>query len=430
MPNVQMDWDKLLSATRYELEQESPSERNISESSEAFQGDAIRILYSSAFRRLQGKAQVHSFPTYDYLRTRLTHTIEVANLGRLIGVDIAKNLVDSNKLSPEKVSHIGDVVYAGCLAHDLGNPPFGHSGERAIQTWFTRKLDEKDNIVIEAMDTDERRKDFTCFDGNAQGFRVITRLANWKDAGGARLTYAVIGAFTKYPHSSNLCVEDIDSKKKFGYMQQDQDTAIKIFEGLGLISETDHEYKRHPLAYIVEAADDICYLTTDIEDAHRIHCLDFAEASRLLKPIASTGDSMGRYYSMEHSDAFDDQDRVGYLRAAAIRTLSAAVIKDYQEAYDDIMTGRIGNEALLERGSLRTKIADIRIACREKIYIEERKMQTETAGYHVIISLMDLYGGMILQYLEKKGVDGIDSKNKALYNLSPVNNSQAFDIAF
>jgi len=373
----------------------------------AFQKDAQRILYSSPFRRLQGKTQVHPLPKFDYLRTRLTHSLEVAHVGKLIASECGEAMSQSGstEISPTDLS---DIVYAACLAHDVGNPPFGHIGEFAIQTWFARC--ELKSVKTIKDDSSTRKQDFLFFDGNAQGFRVLTRLSGWRDDGGLQLSYATLGAFSKYPFSSKLASSD---KRKFGYMSDDHEIAEKVFGGLGLIKDGER-YCRHPLAFIVEAADDICYLTTDIEDAYRVDLLQFPSAESLLRDIAETGGKVGRYQELNNAP---QQDRVAYLRSRAILALVDACVKCFSEKKDSILEGKF-NSDLLSISKYNKNVSEIKFACEKTIYKEENKLRTEAAGYNMIMVLMDMFGGMIDQYVQN-GLDKLDMRNTALHDLLP-----------
>jgi dGTPase len=400
-----MQWQKLLSAERYA--QGPPAE---------FHEDARRILYSTPFRRLQGKTQVHPLPRFDYIRTRLTHTIEVAHIGRMIATKCAKelNIRGENHIDP---IDIGDIVYAACLAHDVGNPPFGHIGEYAIQTWFKDRFkkainDPMTHPVFTALARDgDRKNDFLCFDGNAQGFRILTRLSGWRTSGGLQLTYATLGAFSKYPWASNLLSTEDEEKKKFGFMYEDRAAARKTFSSLGLILDEKEKYCRHPLAFIVEAADDICYLTTDIEDAHRLGDLEFPAAALLLEPIAGAGRQILPNPS-EH-------DRIAYLRSSAVLSLADAAVDCFCNNIDPILEG-LSTESLIARSGYKEDAIKITNECEKTIYVSESKMQVEAAGYNMIIVLMDLFGGMIEEFLEKNGaVSNMNKRNDGLYRLLP-----------
>lgn len=410
-----MDWQRLLSRDRFigNGEAEPMIDRPISQ----FQLDAERILYTSSFRRLQGKTQVYPLPVYDYLRTRLTHTNEVAFVGKTIARNIAREITD--ELGDITADDISDVTYAACLAHDLGNPPFGHIGEDAIQTWFAKKA--KQSSFSEVLDTSKQKYDFLHFDGNAQGFRIMTRLSSWREEGGMRLTYAVLGAFSKYPfpsrHTPSLENKGPnDKEKKFGFMQEDSVAALKVFKALGMNEVGEHAFCRHPLAFLVEAADDISYLTTDIEDAHRVRQLDFPEAERLLWKIVECGKYSDSYKAYR---AGNEQDKISFLRSLASATLIDGMRQTFLDNKDDILAGKF-KSPLVDASKFHAPAREIRKRCNEKIYFERNKIQLEAAGFNVILGLMDLFGGMIEEYLAKKGnVEKMDKKDQNLFHLLP-----------
>src|SRR3954467_3450566 len=261
-----MNWAQLLCADRLRLDRPGIPAPPRS----PFQIDSDRIIFSSAFRRLQDKTQVFPLADNDYVRTRLTHSLEVASVGRSLGARVGDHLCQAHFPGGEiHASDIGAIVSAAALAHDLGNPPFGHSGEDAIRHWFTT------SPVAQAARkefTKAEKKDFECFEGNAQGFRIITRL-QMPDNPGLRLTYATLAAFTKYPRASRLPVkpEGGASAKKFGFFQSE----APFFEEVAVRTGLDQRvpgaawWCRHPLAFLVEAADDICYRLVDFEDGFR-----------------------------------------------------------------------------------------------------------------------------------------------------------------
>lgn len=414
-----MIWPTLLSDKRFEpsgfVSEQIGSRKHV----RAFQEDIDSIIYSSAFRRLQGKTQVHPFPTYDYLRTRLTHTLEVSHVGRLIATCLVYE--DAIPLSAGLIAEdIGDIVCAGCLAHDLGNPPFGHLGEEAIQAWF--KSNETNSHISSVLAQQDRKNDFLAFDGNAQGFRILTRLSPRRQKGGMRLTYAVLGVFSKYPYSSEYVTGD---SKKFGFMQQDADAANKIFGGLGLKKKDGQEgvtggrYARHPLAYVVEAADDICYLTTDLEDAHRLDIFGFYETASLLKSVARTGEHYndGTFEKITNENP---QDGIAYLRAAAVSTFIDNVVATFCNNKNKIMDGNF-NTSLIKASDLSEAAKTIERVCKTKLYVDGRKLQLETSGHQVINGLMDLYGTMILDTLNRDydTVNDMSRRNWNLYQLLP-----------
>jgi dGTPase len=401
-----MEWAKLLNACRYSSGITAPTPES---SASAFREDAARILYSTPFRRLQGKTQVHPLPRFDYLRTRLTHTIEVAHVGRMIATECARKLIDMEQRDIDPIV-FGDIVYSACLAHDVGNPPFGHIGEYAIQTWFEKKLSENFPVLIDTLKDDNFRNDFLHFDGNAQGFRILTRLSGWRTSGGLQLTYATLGAFSKYPYASKL-----STKKKFGYMHEDSEAARKTFSSLGLI--LDHgKYCRHPLAFIVEAADDICYLTTDIEDACRLKLVNFPAAETLLRIIAETGGHIPKYNELSTASP---EDRIAYLRAGAVSSLADAAVKCFSENINPILEARF-TEPLVARSKYKNNVEDIRSECNKTIYKSEAKLSVEAAGFNMIMQLMDLFGSMIEQFIVKKGASDLDMRSDGLFYLLPL----------
>lgn len=416
-----MDWNKLLRSDRYYQGSAPPPTPTGPVYVNPFQEDISRIVYSSAFRRLQGKTQVHPFPKLDYLRTRLTHTYEVANVGRQIGTAIGRDIERMGLLPTGlHVSDIGDVVTGACLAHDLGNPPFGHIGEYAIQSWFEehKNVDYVSLVVSDA----DIENDFTCFDGNAQGFRILTRLQGWRYRGGLQLTYAVMGAFAKYPFSSKHGKE----KKKYGFMHNDAGAAKTIFGALGMIERhalgptrpaRSIEFARHPLSFVSEAADDICYLTTDVEDGVKADILEFREVEGLLLSIAKTRHHAPRYHEIPDNRI---SDRIAYLRAGAISALIDDAINEFRDKYDEIMKGNF-RRSLLDSGHLSKDCADIRAYCKKHLYFEREKMEKEAAGYCVIFGLMDVFGKMLMELLRKNGdVSRLNMRDQNLFALLPT----------
>ena len=272
-----MEWRKLLSSTR--LGSESVSQLRRPDRTE-FESDIDRIVFSSSFRRLGRKTQVHPLAANDHVHTRLTHSLEVSRVGSALGKALANQL----RRSHDKYAHslpaeitpddIGNIVQAACLAHDLGNPPFGHAGEEAIIHWFDQNRDALPNVMQE-----DFRHDVNSLEGNAQGFRIITQLENHLFTGGLRLTYATLGAFQKYPWTSRK------REKKFGAYISEEPILDRVFAELGLERRGVHGWCRHPLAHLVEAADDICYAIIDIEDAVELGIIKFPEAAEVLLSV-------------------------------------------------------------------------------------------------------------------------------------------------
>ncbi len=258
-----MDWSRLLSGRRL---RRSSNEALVGRTE--FERDRDRIVFSEAFRRLADKTQVHPLSDNDHIRTRLTHSIEVASVGRSLGLLVGGEAIKRHRL--HAAAHdFATIVEAAALAHDVGNPPFGHSGELAIATWFRNRL----GCHLLADLNEQESRDFRNFEGNAQGFRLLTNLQNHIGNGGLQLTHAVLGAFTKYPCSSTFVGESTYvGHKKHGFFCMEHAYFQQIAEDMGLVSlSTDQQgWCRHPLAFLTEAADDICYIIADLEDGHSL----------------------------------------------------------------------------------------------------------------------------------------------------------------
>ena len=357
-----------------------------------FQRDFDRIVYSSAFRRLQDKTQVYALAGNDYVRTRLTHSIEVSCVGRSLGGLVGAFLKKQDEvcLDPRDV---GDIVAAACLAHDIGNPPFGHAGEAAIQSWFMGPGQSTMTMLTQA-----ERADFLHFEGNAQGFRVLSRLQYAVNQGGMQLTCAVLGAFAKYPRDAMAQRSRLlgVSEKKHGYFRADAQLFAEVAAALGLRALQGGAWCRHPLAFLMEAADDICYCIVDIEDGHRVGLLSFDEARELLEPIAFASASSERLNS--YRLMIDNASRVSYLRAKAIGTLVLAVAEVFEQNHNAIIDGRL-DEELLGRTAHAAQLRRIRDISRRKIY---------AAALDAPKSLVDEVLGTILDAIVAQALGAVD----------------------
>lgn len=377
-----MEWEQLLSTERLGR----GKERNTDVRSE-YQRDYDRIVFSSAFRRLQDKTQVFPLAESDYVRTRLTHSVEVSCVGRSLGTLAGGKVIERSWLKNFQAQEFGNIVAAACLAHDIGNPPFGHSGEDAIKTWFegTGKLYLKD------LASEEQRQDFLKFEGNAQGFRVLSRLQNKINGGGLQLTYAVLGAYSKYPrraHISSLEGSEKVSEKKFGFVTGDEEWFVKVADGLGLKKKLDGAWSRHPLAFLMEAADDICYRIVDLEDGHRLGRVTFAEAEKLLKPIAFDSEAIPVSSSYRDIDENDDKGKFEYLRARAINSLILDVVSVFEMNYEKLMQGTLEQD-LMSQSKFINELKAIKKLSREKVYAAPNVLYIEAAGFEVLGGLLD-----------------------------------------
>lgn len=366
--------------------------------------DFDRVVYSSAFRRLQDTTQVYPFPESDYVRTRLTHSIESSSVGRSLGLSVGQRLlqdglredVDASG-NPLRPSDFGDVVAAACLAHDIGHPPFGHAGEEAIRHWFT--IDRPD-LLGEGC-TEAERADLANFESNAQGLRILTRLQFWRDRGGMQLCCATLGAVTKYPCS---CLgHNSDSgrtvlRKKFGYFQQDKAAFDLVAGQLGLERrlEESESWARHPLAYLVEAADDICYLIVDVEDGFQSGRMPFRETEEILMRVARQEGSGYRELAREG-------DRITFLRTKAMGALIEQTVDVFCANASKLLSGD-GHSPLLEIIEDRSFVHEVRQLSQERLYNDERKVKAEIAGFAALRGLLEFYTEAILA-LERVGYE-------------------------
>ncbi|GLQ08003.1 deoxyguanosinetriphosphate triphosphohydrolase [Sneathiella chinensis] len=373
-----MEWNKLLSTKRFGQDQNEPIEASRS----PFHKDQDRIVFSSAFRRLQDKTQVHSLAESDYVRTRLTHSMEVASVGRSLGANAGQIIIDRHlRDKGYNTAEFGHIVSAACLAHDIGNPPFGHFGEDTIRHWFkTVPLARGDLSPLSAA----QKEDFLRFEGNAQGFRVLTKLQNWRNRGGLRLTYATLGTFMKYPRTSDVQkpLEGDAAGKKFGIMQSELNQFREVAREIGLIQRGKETYWcRHPLTYLVEAADDICYSVVDIEDGFKLGRLEFAETESLMLRIL--GRAPKRY-----SEFTDNSEKISYLRAKCIGRLIGEVSEIFADHESEILEGTYKGD-LLKHSSHAGVFQEIEQLCRNQIFNHRERVQAELRGTEIISTILD-----------------------------------------
>ncbi len=378
---MSMNWRQLLSAKRFGLEElHAEREENRSE----FQRDYDRLIFSAPFRRLQNKTQVFPLPGSIFVHNRLTHSLEVSCVGRSLGNDVAKVLLQNDpSLKDTYLSEIGSIVSAACLAHDLGNPPFGHSGEKAISTFFS----EGKGMPLKNELSSEEWDDLTHFEGNANAFRLLTHQFEGRRKGGFAMTYSTLASIVKYPFSSGLA----GKKSKFGFFISEESTFRTIADDLGLIKLNDSplRYARHPLVYLVEAADDICYQMMDIEDAHKLKILTTEETIALLM----------EYFSEEKKirikDTFkrvsDINEQIAYLRSTVIGLLIRECTQVFIDHQQDILDGTFDGP-LIQRISQRPACAyeHCTKVSFEKIYRSRDVLDIELAGFQIISTLLEL----------------------------------------
>lgn len=380
-----MDWNKLLSAKRWGYEDKYIEDQTDARSE--FQRDYDRIIFSSHFRRLQNKTQVFPLPGSIFVHNRLTHSLEVASVGKSLGRIHYNKLKANDKNLDDKlplISEIGNIISAACLAHDLGNPAFGHSGESAISHYFT----DGDGKAYETEMTPQQWADLTHFEGNANALRILTHPYAGKGYGSFALTYTTIASIAKYPCSS-LAGHDKTKiyQKKFGFFQPEQTGFERIATDLGLeqVQENPLIYKRHPLVFLVEAADDICYNIIDLEDAQRLKILTYKEVEDLLLPLCNDKEMPRRLADIDDTDA-----KVGYLRAKSINTLVRQCSDLFYREEQSILDGNF-NHSLIDQidEPYRSVMKEIAKISYQKIYNYNSVVQIEVAGYKVIGGLLE-----------------------------------------
>lgn len=377
-PSQPMHWERLVSDKRLGMEQyHDPRAHTRSE----FQRDYDRLVFSSPFRRLQNKTQVFPLPGSIFVHNRLTHSLEVSSVGRSMANE-AVSLIDSGQRGKEPddpLSHIGDIVATACLTHDLGNPPFGHSGEKTISTFFT----EGPGQALRGSLEEQQWADFANFEGNANSFRLLTHQFVGRREGGMAMTYSTLAAMVKYPWCSLLA----GAKGKFGFFSSEQDTYLRIAAELGIGHDGRGRHWRHPLVYVMEAADDICYQIMDIEDAHRLGILRTEEVRHLFLDFFPPD----RQGSMERAMSYlaDPNEQVGYMRSNVIGTLVRECANVFAQNQPAILSGNF-------RGSLIDNLPQLpasayrqcSLTASGKIYCAPQVVDVEIGGNRIINSLL------------------------------------------
>lgn len=378
-----MDWDRLICDKRFGLEQYHDDKREVRSD---FLRDYDRLVFSSPFRRLQNKTQVFPLPGSIFVHNRLTHSLEVACVGRSLARTVALRLRSRYAGQPwvDKLDAIGEIVSAACLAHDLGNPPFGHSGEKAIATFFS----EGAGAVLKDQLTEEQWLDLTRFEGNANAFRLLTHRFNGRRPGGFAMTYSMLAAIVKYPYEAALS----GGKNKFGFFTSEKDDFVKVATELGMIPQPgpagEVRYARHPLVYLVEAADDICYEVMDIEDAHKLGLLPTQQVIDLLLGFFSEERRHHMLEVMSHVD--DPNEKIVYLRSVVIGTLVEACAQAFVDNEDAILEGGFEGCLLDHIPDLeREGYARCNALSWEKIYRAADVVDIDLAGTSIITFLLE-----------------------------------------
>lgn len=416
-----------------------PAEINSEHGRSEFQRDADRIIFSRPFRRLAKKTQVHPMSKNDHMHTRLTHSLEVAHVGRTLGTKIGYILKKLNQL-PENYEpyNVGEIVHAACFAHDIGNTPFGHAGEEAIKEYlFTdtkRRIDAAiDDLRVntdKGSSTPNKQRDLKVveelfslvphrnFEANAHGFRIITKLQHHRDKGGLQLTYATLGAFMKYPY----LFQD-DGTMKFNVFPTEKAIFKKIAEELGLIEDGEYKYHRHPLVYLVEAADDLCNRTMDLEDGYEAKLIGYDEIYRMFKPLLfgkRIDEILGKH------STYSRKQKIGYIRAKVMQTAIEGITQTFEKNIENLLKGkgipkRFYDGKLLDINkcqefdhknilinSYNDNVAKVFYEADKKVntlYRERRKVELETGSFFTIEVLLKNCLDALFVWLKSSGSD-------------------------
>ncbi len=379
-----MEWQQLISSKR--LGQEHRHIERHDDRSE-FKRDYDRLIFSAPFRRLQNKTQVFPLPGSVFVHNRLTHSLEVASVGMSLGNDVAGRIIGERRpqLRGTLFEEIGQIVATACLAHDLGNPPFGHSGEKAIQTFFT----EGEGLALQQQVSEAFWSDITHFEGNANGFRLLTHQFKGRRPGGFVMTYSTVASIVKYPFSSMAP----SRKGKFGFFVSEQPVWQRLADEMGIrqLSAPGEplRYARHPLVYLVEAADDICYEIMDLEDAHKLKIVSYDTVSQLFLDFFDEDTQHQILQRIQDEQLTDENEKVVYLRACVIGKLENECVNTFVQHEEEILDGTFTG-SLVDHISTRQREAYERCAklSVQRIYRSRPVLDVELSGYQIMATLM------------------------------------------
>ena len=391
-----MEWKRLISDKRLGKEDsstQSPERRT------EFQRDFDRLIFSAPFRRMQNKTQVFPLPGSIFVHNRLTHSLEVSSVGRSLGTDVARELILRHpELASAGLQDMGAIVSAACLAHDMGNPPFGHSGERAIRTFFS---EGKGKMLTEYMSengdklSEKEWADLTRFDGNANTFRLLTHQFGGRRRGGFVMTYSTLASIVKYPYESSLA----GKKAKFGFFASETEDYRKIADELGIpytFEDGALRAVRHPLVYLVEAADDICYEIMDIEDAFKLRLLSNEETQTLL--LNFFDEETQKDLLKNYPEGTDNGDRIAYLRSCVINSLENACVDIFMTHETEILAGTFQGSLISHLPEhLKTAYKTCEQVAKSRIYSSKEVTDIDLAGYHIIYTLLELMTDAVLE---------------------------------
>ncbi len=380
-----MDWERLISSKRLGME---GIESLHKDDRSAFLRDYDRLIFSAPFRRLQNKTQVFPLPGSVFVHNRLTHSLEVACVGRSLGNNVSRALIKKRpKLTETNIQEIGNIVSAACLAHDMGNPPFGHSGEKAISAYFTDGKGQK--LKEQFTDNPAQWTDIINFEGNANAFRLLAHQFIGRRKGGFAMTYATLASIVKYPYSSYVA----NGRHKFGFFDSEAPIFAKIADELGIIRLSAPgqplKYVRYPLVWLVEAADDICYLLMDLEDAHKLKIFSTEKTIGLMMEFLKPEEQAHAHDIIDM--VTDVNEQVSYLRSKLVGLLVEECTKVFLQNEQAILDGTFSG-SLIKHISDTPRQAYIKCAelSKEKIYRSRDVLEVELAGFRIISTLLDL----------------------------------------
>ncbi len=412
-----MNWNNCFSGERFGINSASLNERT------EFERDWDRIIFSSAFRRLQNKTQVFPLPDEVFVHNRLTHSLEVASVGRSLGEVIGRFISEIHEVKTNENSvefyryHLKNVIACACLAHDLGNPAFGHSGEEAISKYF---IDKENDHSFRNQFSDVEWADLINFEGNSNAFRLLTNQFNGRLKGGFRLTYSTLGSILKYPceASATLGKKGPKHRSKYGFFQTDKEAFLEVAKKLHMISESSQSeiiYKRHPFVYLVEAADDICYSIIDFEDAHRLGIFKTEEVIELFKRIVMLKEGEDLSKIDDTLNSVDDvNEKIAYLRAKSISYLTMLCAECFQQNADAIMKGEFEGDLISFHPETKSVLKDLNARSIKHIYNYPPVVKIELAGFRIMGGLLEDFVGAALTEASKR-----NSMQKNLLGLLP-----------
>ncbi|MCD8262048.1 MAG: deoxyguanosinetriphosphate triphosphohydrolase [Bacteroides sp.] len=376
-----MDWKRIISAKRFGMEEFHGS---CTENRSEFQRDYDRLVFSAPFRRLQNKTQIFPLPGSIFVHNRLTHSLEVSCVGRSLGNDVARKLLEKKpKLQETYLAEIGSIVSAACLAHDMGNPPFGHSGEKAISSYFS----EGNGLKLKGMLLPEEWEDLIHFEGNANAFRLLTHQFEGRRKGGFAITYTTLASIVKYPFSS----QEAGKRCKFGFFVSEKESFHRIADELGLLPLNNEKtaYARHPLVYLVEAADDICYQIMDIEDAYKLKIITSRETKELL--LSYFEENKRERFLKTFNIVQDENEQIAYLRSSVIGLLIGECTRVFTENEEKILRGEFEGTLIKQvENRAATAYKNCSELSKKRIYCYKDVLDIELAGFRVITTLLDL----------------------------------------